>query len=80
MKLSALLPERNVGGWDRVLRSLLLPLWLLAWTAGWIGGAWAWALGVLAIMLLLTGLTGRCSIYQALGVSTCPAHSMRGNG
>ncbi|MBS0614708.1 MAG: DUF2892 domain-containing protein, partial [Proteobacteria bacterium] len=33
--------------------------------------SWRW-LGLIGIMPLVTGLTGRCPGYRLLGLSTCP--------
>lgn len=61
---------RNVANWDRVLR--LAPALLSAWayTQGYIAGGLAIALGVVSAMLFVTSLTGTCSIYGLLGLST----------
>lgn len=37
-----------------------------------LSGWFAVLLGLIAVMLLPTSLTGACSIYYALGWSTCP--------
>jgi len=61
---------RNVAAWDRALRALLLPLVIIGWLAGALDPKWAVVLGVLAAMLLVTSLTGTCSIYGLFGMST----------
>ncbi|MBX3591611.1 DUF2892 domain-containing protein [Thermomonas sp.] len=59
----------NVGSLDRIVRIVIglillsLPLWL--------DSSWRW-LGLIGIMPLLTGLTGRCPGYRLFGLSTCP--------
>lgn len=67
-----MLTTRNVGVFDRILRTLPAILVGLAWYSGWIGGWLAVVLTVLAGMLLVTSLLGACSIYYLLGLSTCP--------
>lgn len=67
-----MLTTRNVGAFDRMLRTLPAILVGLAWYSGWIGGWLAVVLTVIAGMLLVTGLLGACSIYYLLGFSTCP--------
>lgn len=64
---------RNVAGWDRILR--LLPAALSAWafTQGYIAAALAIGMGVVSAMLLVTSLTGTCSIYGLFGLSTLRA-------
>lgn len=70
MSLLRLFTTRNVAGWDRLLRAFALPAVIAAWWLGLLSDGWALALGFPAAMLLVTALTGTCSIYAALGVST----------
>lgn len=59
----------NVGNIDRIARIIFglillsLPLWL--------DSSWRW-LGLIGIIPLITGLSGRCPGYSSLGLSTCP--------
>ena len=58
----------NVGGTDRVLRTLVgivLVALAVTGTVGW----WGW----LGVVPLLTGLVGFCPLYTLLGLNTCPA-------
>lgn len=55
----------NVGGIDRVLR-LILGVVIVGTGAAL--GSW---LGVIGVIPLLTGLTGRCPSYLLFGFSTC---------
>ncbi len=72
-KLVSLGFEENVGAADRVLRLLS--------GAGGVVAAWyvempLWArvaATVLGLMWTATGILSKCSIYYALGWSTCPA-------
>lgn len=72
MFLKRMMTTRNVGAFDRILR--LLPALAVAvlWAQGMIGGPLAIVLAIGAAMLLVTALTGACSIYYMLGWSTCP--------
>jgi hypothetical protein len=60
----------NMGGWDRGIR-ILIGL-VLAWLylGGLLGGVLRIALLVVALLLLITGLTGFCPGYRPFGVST----------
>ena len=61
---------RNVARWDRLLRAAL-PLAVAGlWAADAVPAALAIPLGVLALMLFPTAVTGACSVYYLLGVST----------
>lgn len=71
------LTTRNVGTLDRILRAGLLPLILLLYSRGYLPTPLALGLGVLASMLLLTALTGSCSIYYLFGYSSCPIAKKR---
>ena len=68
--------ERNVGETDRLVRiafgavSGLASLGILGGVIAASGGL-ALVLGLVAVVLLATGVTGICGGYQVLGVSTC---------
>lgn len=58
--------QKNVGGIDKIAR-ILVGIALIVWAiAG--GPVWAW----IGILLLATGLLGRCPAYTLLGLKTCP--------
>jgi hypothetical protein len=71
-KLATLTFAKNVGKWDRIFR--------LASGAGLVGvalyvGLPTWARAVMLVlgtMWTTTGVLSKCSIYYALGYSTCP--------
>lgn len=68
--------ERNVGDVDRLARigiGAVAGVASLGVLAGIVAASEAVALvlGVLAIALLATGLTGTCGAYALLGVDTC---------
>lgn len=70
--LHKVLTTRNVGKLDRLLRLLPAPIVGLLIYGGHVQGLAAWGLGVASAMLLVTAVTGTCSIYYMLGLSTCP--------
>ena len=57
--------QPNVGGIDRVLRIVLG-----AAIIGWGIFAQSW-LGLIGVLLLLSGLVGQCFLSTLIGVSTC---------
>ncbi|MCB1517894.1 MAG: DUF2892 domain-containing protein [Hyphomicrobiaceae bacterium] len=61
---------RNVAWWDRILRLIPAAIALWAYLAGQLNGPLAFAFGVVSAMLLVTSLTGTCSIYGMFGLST----------
>ena len=72
MFLKRMMTTRNVGPVDRILRAIPAVAVAVLWAQGVIGGTVAVVLAIPAIMLLVTALTGACSIYYMLGWSTCP--------
>lgn len=70
MSLMKRLTTPNVGAVDRVLRALPFALFLYCYATGALTGGALIALGVVSAMLLLTAVTGLCSIYAMLGIST----------
>jgi hypothetical protein len=72
MFLKRMMTTRNVGNFDRVLRTLPLIAVAILWSQGMISGLPAIVLAVVGGMLLVTSITGSCSIYYMLGWSTCP--------
>jgi hypothetical protein len=59
----------NVGNADRIIR-VAIGLALLS-LPFWLDTPWRW-LGLIGLMPLITGLSGRCPGYRLLGMSTCP--------
>lgn len=76
-KLVTLRFDKNVGASDRIFRLLS--------GAGLAGAAWYFALpgwaavpmSVFGLMWFATGVLSKCSIYYALGYSTCPVRCRR---
>jgi len=63
---------KNVGLIDRVLRIILAIVAALLIFTGTFTGGWIWVLGIVAVILLLTGLTCYCPLYVPLKISTLP--------
>lgn len=63
--------RRNESGLDRGVRVVLgLLLFYLAVTAA--GGFWGSLIfGILAVILIVTAVTGYCLLYGLLGINTC---------
>ena len=57
--------EKNVGGIDKKIR-IVLGLIILA-----LGIYFKNWLGIIGVILLLTGLIGWCGLYRVLGINTC---------
>ncbi len=71
MSLWKKLTTRNVGAFDRVLRAVPFAVFAYMWVTGALTGLPLIVLGVVSAMLLVTAVTGMCSIYAMLGLSTC---------
>ena len=69
------LTTRNVGKVDRLLRAAPAVLVAALWANGTLTGTALALAGIAAVMLLITAVTGMCSIYAMLGISTCPTKS-----
>ena len=57
--------EKNVGGIDKVVRIVLglVIIGLGIYFKNW--------LGLIGVVVLLTGLIGWCGLYRLLGINTC---------
>lgn len=64
----------NVGSIDRIAR-IVIGLLLLSLPL-WLDSSWRWW-GLIGIMPLITGLSGRCPGYHLLGRSTCPVQKKK---
>ncbi|MCO5100830.1 MAG: DUF2892 domain-containing protein [Burkholderiaceae bacterium] len=64
----------NVANSERVVR-VIVGLILLS-LPFWLETPWRW-LGLIGIMPLITGLSGRCPGYRLLGRTSCPAREPR---
>ena len=70
MSILKKLTTRNVGAVDRVIRALPFALFLYLWSSAALTGWPLIAFGIVSVMLLMTAITGMCSIYAMLGLST----------
>lgn len=68
---------KNVAGWDRLVRAALPLVVAGLWATELIPEVAAVLLGALALMLFPTAVTGACSVYYAMGVSTLPGGQTR---
>jgi len=62
--------KKNVGTVDRVLRIAAAVVIAILYFAGLISGTLAIVLGIVAVVLLVTGLLAWCPAYSLLGLST----------
>ncbi|MFB0515129.1 MAG: DUF2892 domain-containing protein [Candidatus Neomarinimicrobiota bacterium] len=60
----------NMGAIDRIIRVVLAVIFIYLILEGTLTGVWAWVLGILGIIFLLTSLASFCPVYKLLGVST----------
>ncbi len=61
---------KNMNTIDRALRIVLAVVLGYLIFNGTLIGVWAWVLGILAVIFLLTSLIGFCPTYKVIGVST----------
>ena len=61
--------KKNEANWDRVAR-VVLGVVLLVVGLGVVGGGAGVAIGVVALIPLVTGLVGTCPLYSLFGVCT----------
>ena len=62
--------KKNMGGADRVIRTLIAIVIGVLYFSGGMGGTFAVVLGVVAVVFLVTSLVGSCPGYLPLGIST----------
>lgn len=60
----------NEAGWDRIVRVVLGLVLLYLWLGGVLSGTVAIVLGIIGIILLITGIVGFCPLYRVLGFAT----------
>lgn len=61
--------KKNEGISDRILRALVAVL-LAVIGYFWLSGIWSVVLYVLAVILLITAVTGFCGLYKLLKIDT----------
>ena len=71
---------KNVARWDRLVRAALPLVVAGLWAADLVPAVVAIPLGIVSLMLFLTAITGACSIYYALRMSTLPGGQTRHRG
>ncbi len=62
--------KKNIGLYDRLLRTALAVVVAVLYFAGQLSGTTAVILGVIAVVLLATSIVGFCPAYKVLGIST----------
>lgn len=62
--------KNNESSLDRILRVVIAAVIAVIYFTGILTGAWAIVLGIIAVILLVTGLIGFCPLYKLLGLST----------
>ncbi len=62
--------QANMGSLDRGLRILVAVVVAILIATGMLSGTWAYVLGIIAVVFLLTSLLSFCPIYKLFGVST----------
>lgn len=65
--------KKNMGVADRVIRLLLVIVFIALYIQGTISGVVGWSLLAVSIIFLLTSLAGACPLYTLLGIRTCKA-------
>jgi hypothetical protein len=61
---------KNESSLDRIIRVLAAVVIAVLYFTGVISGTWAIVLGIVGLILLVTGLIGFCPLYKLLGIST----------
>jgi hypothetical protein len=62
--------KKNMGTADRVIRAIVAVVIGFLYFTGAISGTLAVILGIVAVLLLLTSITGVCPGYMPFGIST----------
>ena len=63
--------KKNMGNWDKIIRTLLAIVAIYLYFGGIVGGALGIVLMVLAGVFLFTSFIGFCPLYTVFGLSTC---------
>lgn len=61
---------KNMNTIDRGIRIILAVILGYLIYNGTLAGTWAWVLGILAVIFLVTSIFGICPTYKILGMST----------
>jgi len=62
--------KKNVGTADAIIRIILAGTIGILSYMGWVSGGIAIALGVAAVIFLVTGFVNFCPLYAALGIKS----------
>jgi len=62
--------QKNVGTIDRIVRVVLAVILGALILNGALAGTWAWVLGLLAIIFLITSAVSFCPLYLPIGLCT----------
>jgi hypothetical protein len=63
--------KKNMGGTDRLLRSLAAIVFIILYATGTVSGVWGITMLVFAGIFLITSLLSFCPLYLPFGISTC---------
>jgi hypothetical protein len=63
--------KANMGSLDRGIRITAAIVVAILLATGVLSGTWAYVLGIIAIVFLLTSLVRFCPLYAMFGISTC---------
>lgn len=62
--------EKNMGVVDRVIRVVIAVVLAVLIALGTVKAVAAWVLGIIALILLVTGIVAFCPLYKVLGIRT----------
>jgi len=62
--------RKNMGTIDRLIRIVLAIIFGYLILNGTLIGVWAWVLGIIGVIFLLTSLIGSCPLYIPFRIST----------
>lgn len=65
--------KKNMGGTDRIIRTLAAILFAVLYFTGTVTGTIGTVLLVIAGVFLITSFMSFCPLYTPFGLSTCPA-------
>ncbi|MBK6291296.1 MAG: DUF2892 domain-containing protein [Candidatus Kapabacteria bacterium] len=66
---------KNMGSIDRAFRVLVAVAIGIAIYMDAVTGTWAWVLGSLSVVFVLTSLVSFCPLYTIFGIKTCKTAS-----
>jgi len=62
----------NMGKTDKTIRLVVAVVIAILILTGVLTGAWAWILGIIAVIFAVTSAISFCPIYRIFGLSTAP--------